>query len=169
MIHRNRRGDRRDRDIPNLEIKGESSQNSNRGWNRKRRLTHSYTELCAPTALRRERLLSRYGFVCSCPRCLDGLRGCFGGGLSGKIGCSKIRFWAGQTLEGSLSSVSMPIFATKYSFKKHFSSSTRFTHLRTAPNSKYSPKIVKLFRSFVRISAKNHHFFCNFQRMLIRF
>ena len=31
---------------------------------------------------------------------------------------------------------------------KHFSRSTRFVHLRTAPNSKSSQKIVKLFRIF---------------------
>ena len=59
------------------------------------------------------------------------------------------------TLEGSFSSVSKPIFATKYSFFKHFSRSTRFTHLRTAPNSKYSQEFGKLF---VWISAKNHKF-----------
>ena len=39
-------------------------------------------------------------------------------------------------------------------FSSFFSRSTGFTHLRIAPNSKYSQKSVKLFRIFVRISAK---------------
>ena len=54
-------------------------------------------------------------------------------------------------LEGLFSSVSKPIFATKYSFFKHFARSTRFAHLRTAPNSKSSQNFVKRFHIFVRI------------------
>lgn len=34
-------------------------------------LTHSYVELCAPTARRRESLQSTYGFECACRRCAE--------------------------------------------------------------------------------------------------
>jgi [histone H3]-lysine4/36 N-trimethyltransferase SMYD len=37
-------------------------------------LCHSYVELCQPTAARRAALSARYGFVCDCARCVDGLR-----------------------------------------------------------------------------------------------
>jgi len=35
-------------------------------------LTHSYTDLCVPTHMRRRALHNQYGFICDCPRCVDG-------------------------------------------------------------------------------------------------
>ena len=37
-------------------------------------LTHSYTDLCQPTATRREILRAQYGFVCDCSRCVNGVK-----------------------------------------------------------------------------------------------
>ena len=34
-------------------------------------LTHSYVDLCLPTAARQATLQARYGFMCTCPRCVD--------------------------------------------------------------------------------------------------
>ena len=36
-------------------------------------LTHSYVDLCQPTAARREILRARYGFECGCSRCVNGM------------------------------------------------------------------------------------------------
>ena len=41
-----------------------------------------------------------------------------------------------------------------------FSRFTRFTHLRTAPKFKYTQKLVKLFRVFVRIQCMQTFFLC---------
>ena len=64
-----------------------------------------------------------------------------------------------QTLEGSFSSASKPIFAFKCAFfSVTFSRATRFAILCTAPISKFEQMFVKLFRIFAQNSAKVRYF-----------
>ena len=55
---------------------------------------------------------------------------------------------SGQTSECSFSSVSTPPIARVGSLKKHFSRSTRFSLLRTAPNPEFQQKSAKIFSYF---------------------
>ena len=76
-----------------------------------------------------------------------------------------------QTLEGSLSSVSKPMFATKYPFFSIFRDlqDEEIAHLRTAPNSKSSQKIFKLFRIFCSNFCKHPYFSAIFIEFRIDF
>ena len=70
---------------------------------------------------------------------------------TGVEGHGKIRYFLSENdetledVEGAFSSLSRPIFATKYSLFQHSSRSSRSTHLCTAPDSKCLQTFVKLF------------------------
>ena len=82
-----------------------------------------------------------------------------------------------QTLRGSSSAVSTPIFASKYSLEwKLLTRSTRFAYFCTAQTSKFQSKITNIFRGWkndlnvFRFFASNFAFFLrNFDEILSEF
>ena len=59
-----------------------------------------------------------------------------------------------QTLEGSFSAISTPLFASKYVFLQHFARCTRLTHLWTALNTKKMTNCCQTVSKFVRFVCR---------------